>query len=152
VARIASAQAGILSALLRDDRLVRMSEYAHGGGAAAYAPLELLADLRAGIFSELAAGRDIDVFRRSLQRSYVQVLNLKLNPPAPTPGAVPTFQAAPTGPQLSAELSDVRAAARADLKALDGQLQAALSRSSGTTRAHLDDLRARIAKALDTGR
>ncbi|HSW28092.1 MAG TPA: zinc-dependent metalloprotease [Longimicrobiales bacterium] len=152
VARISSAQAGILAALLRDDRLVRMSEYAHGGGAAAYAPLELMADLRAGIFSELAAGRDIDVFRRSLQRSYVQALNLKLNPPPANPNATPTFQAAPTGPQLSAELSDVRAAARADLKALDGQLQAALSRTSGTNRAHLDDLRARIAQALDTGR
>jgi hypothetical protein len=149
VQRISSAQTGILSSLLRDERLIRMSEYAQGGGPVAYTPLELMADLRAGIFSELAAGQQIDVYRRALQRAWVEALNLKLNPPAPAAGAAAPQFGQPATPQLDPKLSDVRAAARADLRALDGQIQAAIPRTSGMTRAHLEDLRVRIGKALN---
>jgi hypothetical protein len=149
VQRISSAQSGILSSLLRNDRLMRMSEYAaEVGSGQAYTPLELLADVRGGLFAELAAGRTIDVYRRALQRSYVDMLNEKINPPPPNPNAQ-RFSFGPQRPTLDPELSDIYASVRAELKALDAQIAAALPRTSGLTRAHLDDLRHRIAEALD---
>ena len=151
VQRIVSAQAGVLNSLLRNDRLMRMSEYAQDAGAKnGYTPLELLADVRAGLFSELAGGRNIDVYRRALQRAYVDLLDLKINPPPPNPNAAGRggFGAAQR-PQLDPQLSDIYAAVRADLKALDAQIQQAMPRMSGMNRAHLDDLRHRIAEALN---
>jgi hypothetical protein len=150
VQRIVSAQAGVLNSLLRDDRLMRMSEYAEEMGTGkGYTPLELLADVRAGIFSELAGGRSIDVYRRSLQRAYVDLLDRKINPPPPNPNAAARAFGGAQRPQLDPKLSDIYASVRADLKALDAQIQSAMPRTSGMTRAHLDDLRHRIAKALN---
>ena len=150
VQRISAAQSGILSSLLRDDRLMRMSEYAQEVGSGnGYTPLELLADIRAGLFSELTQGRSIDVYRRALQRAYVDMLDEKINPPPPNPNAPARGAFGPQRPRLDPKLSDIYASARADLKALDQQIQAAMPRTSGMTRAHLDDLRARIAEALE---
>jgi hypothetical protein len=148
VQRISSAQSGILSSLLRNDRLMRMSEYAQGAGQGGYGPLELLADVRGGIFSELDGGRAVDVYRRALQRAYVDMLDEKINPPPPRPAAAGRGFGAPQRPQLDPELSDINAAARADLRALDAQIRNAAARTSGITRAHLEDLRHRIAEAL----
>ncbi|MCG6958256.1 MAG: zinc-dependent metalloprotease [Gemmatimonadetes bacterium] len=151
VQRIESAQAGVLNSLLRNDRLMRMSEYAQDAGARnGYTPLELLADVRAGMFSELARGRNIDVYRRALQRAYVDLLDSKINPPPPNPNAAGRGGfGGQQRPQLDPKLSDIYAAVRADLKALDAQIQQAMPRMSGMNRAHLDDLRHRIDEALN---
>jgi len=150
VQRISAAQSGILTSLLRNDRLMRMSEYAQEVGSGnGYTPLELLADVRAGLFSELAQGRAIDVYRRALQRAYVDMLDEKINPPPPSANGAARIPFGPQRPQLDPKLSDIYASARADLKALDQQIQAAMPRTSGMTRAHLEDLRARIAEALE---
>jgi hypothetical protein len=150
VARISSAQSSLLNAVLRDDRLMRMSEWAQGARAGtAYTPMELLSDLRGGIFGELAAGRDIDVYRRALQRAYVQALDRKINlPPATATAAGQARGAASTRPVLAAELSDIHAVVRAELTALDRQIQAATGGATGIKRAHLEDLHHRIDKAL----
>ena len=152
VARIVTAQSGILNSLLQNGRLVRMSEYAAeakpGDG---YGPDELLADVRRGLFSELARGQDIDVYRRALQRSYVENLDNKLNPPAPAAGAAGRGGVggrAGGPPQLDATLTDLHAVGRAELQALDAQLRAAAGKGDRMTRAHVADLRHRIAEAL----
>ena len=151
VERISAAQSSILTSLLRNDRLMRMSEYAQELGAdKGYTPLELLADVRAGLFGELATGRTIDVYRRALQRAYVDMLDQKINPPPPNPNAARFGPGGPQRPSLDPALSDIYASVRAELKALDAQIAAALPRtSSGLTRAHLDDLRHRISDALE---
>jgi hypothetical protein len=149
VQRISAAQSSILGSLLRNDRLMRMSEYAQEiGGTEGYMPLDLLADVRGGLFGELAGGGTIDVYRRALQRAYVDMLDEKINPPPPNPNA-PRLNFGPQRPSLGSELSDIYASVRAELKALDAQIAAALPRTSGMTRAHLDDLRHRIAEALE---
>jgi len=40
-------------------------------GPKAYTVTEMLHDLQSGIFSELATGKPIDVYRRNLQKAYV---------------------------------------------------------------------------------
>lgn len=149
VQRISSAQSGILNSLLRNDRLIRMSEYAQGAGQNGYSPLELLSDLRGGLFGDLIGGQSVDVYRRALQRAYVELLDEKINPPPPNAAAAAAARAfGNQRPQLDPELSDIYPAVRAELRALDAALQSAASRTSGMNRAHLDDLRHRIADAL----
>lgn len=151
VARITSAQGSILTSVLRDDRLLRLSEHAHGARpGTAYTPAELLGDLRAGIFSELAENREIDVYRRTLQRMYVEALDAKINPPPPASEATQPARRATSGPpQLDAELSDIHAVVRAELVALGDDVRHAADRASGLKKAHLEDLLHRIETALE---
>jgi len=149
VARISSAQAAILRSLLQDDRLDRMSEYAQDAPSGyAYTPLQLLSDVRAGLFSELGSIAPIDVYRRALQRAYVDDLVQKLQPPPPENTSIRPPQPS-SGPHLDPRLSDIRAVARADLSALDRQIDKAMLLAREMKRAHLEDLRQRIADALD---
>ena len=51
-------------------------------GTRAYSPAEFLASVRKGIWKELDAPQvKIDAYRRGLQRSYLTLVNNKLNPP-----------------------------------------------------------------------
>jgi membrane-bound inhibitor of C-type lysozyme len=102
----------------------------------------LLADIQTGLFSELSTdGPRVDPLRRSLQQAYVDHLI----------DVIAESNAAPAGEQADqpAALSiDTRAAARVSL----GQLKARLDDVAPTvadpaTRAHLEDLRARISAA-----
>ncbi|MGH7553970.1 MAG: zinc-dependent metalloprotease, partial [Longimicrobiales bacterium] len=154
VARIVNAQNGILNALLQNARLNRLSEYEHGTAATnSYGILELFRDVRTGLFSELRAPQDIDVYRRALQRAYVENMNQKLNPPAPAAAAPGGGGGGGGGgrgggAQLDPKLTDIQAAARAELKELDAMIRIVVPNTSGMTRAHLEDLRHRIDEAL----
>jgi hypothetical protein len=151
VARITSAQGSILNSVLQNARLLRLSEHAQGARpGTAYTPAELLRDVRSGIFSELPANREIDVYRRTLQRMYIAALDTKINPPPPPSGGTQPARRAPSGPpQLSVELSDIHAVVRAELMALGDDIQHAAEGASGLKKAHLDDLLHRIEKALE---
>ena len=153
VQRISSAQSAILSSLLQNARLVRMQEYAASAKAGdAYTIPDLLTDVRHGLFSEEASGGTVDIYRRALQRVYVENLNAKLNPP-PANAAAAGGRGGGGGrggaAQLDPKLSDLYPAVRAELKALDGDLKAAEGKTKdGMTKAHIADLRHRIADAL----
>src|SRR5690606_36054100 len=72
--RVGRAQARVLSNLMGDARLSRMTEFEAlaGSPTAVYTAAELLTDLRRGIWSELREGSvAIDAFRRNLQRAYL---------------------------------------------------------------------------------
>lgn len=152
VARITSGQGRILNSILRDDRLIRLSEHAHGvRSGSTYTPMELLSDIRSGLFSELASNREIDVYRRTLQRMYVEALDTKINPEPPAAGAAQSAGRAPTRPQLDPELSDIYAVVRAELRALGDDIRQAAAGASGLKKAHLEDLLYRIETALEGG-
>jgi hypothetical protein len=153
VARIVNAQNGILNSLLQNNRLVRLSEYEAGvPRGQGYPMLELLRDVRSGLFTELRAQREIDVYRRALQRAYVENLNDKINPPPPAApaggGGGGGGGGRGGGAGLDPKLTDIQAAVRFELKELDGLIQAVVPNTSGITRAHLEDLRHRIDEAL----
>jgi hypothetical protein len=133
--RIESSQSRILNSLLSTARVLRLVEQEAVDGAAAYAALDFLADVRKGVWSEIYAApgspaRPIDAYRRNLQRAYVETLGNRVN-----------------GPQ--AQSDDVRAFFRGELKALDGDLERAQSGDHAATRMHIYDVRAMIARALD---
>jgi uncharacterized protein DUF4953 len=149
-----NAQSAVLNSLLQNARLIRLSEYdAVAKAGDGYSLPELLSDVRHGLFSELSRGEKIDVYRRALQRAYVENLNTKLNPPPATATAAGGRGGGGGGraggpPQLDPKLSDLNAAARADLRELDAELKAAAGKGDRMTQAHIADLRHRIADAL----
>jgi hypothetical protein len=131
--RVEASQSRVLNALLSSARVSRLVEQEALDGAAAYAPLDFLGDVRKGVFSELYAGpgqyaQPIDAYRRNLQRAYVETLSSRIN-----------------GAQSQSD--DVRAFFRGELKALDTMLTAG-SRDRETA-LHMEDMRLQIARALD---
>ena len=151
VARIHAAQASILNALLQNARLLRVADMAGTAKAGdAYALVDLFADVRSGLFSELASGATIDSYRRALQRAYVENLRDKINPPpaaAAAAGGRGGGGGAPAAATLDPKVSDLYPAVRAELRALDAQLKGAKG-GDRTNTAHIEDLRHRIAEAL----
>ena len=153
VARINSAQRGILSTLMSDDRMARLVEYEALPGATSTYPLgEYLGDLRSGIWSELRSSSvRIDAYRRGLQRSYVELVAAKLAAPAPSTPRVSS--SAQTGQAITAPSrgsTDVKAMLRMELRTLDRDLAAAQGKAADAmTRAHLAEARWQIERALD---
>jgi hypothetical protein len=133
VARMNTAQERILNSLLNNARFDRLVEQEAIDGMAAYKPADFMSDVRRGIWSELegAGPIKIDVYRRNLQNSYIDLLSNKLNV---RPAVADDYRVL-----IKAELRDLSAAiATASARAGDRQ-----------TRAHLADARDQIAKALD---
>jgi hypothetical protein len=132
LARIRTAQTSLLNALLQPSRLDRLVEQAAVDPKTSYTPLELLSDLRAGIWSELATPvRPIDVYRRNVQRAYLDTIDNRLNGTA----------------QVSDE---VRALLKGELRTIDKQIATVLaSVTDVASRRHLQDVRDTIAETLD---
>jgi hypothetical protein len=132
VARVNAAQERVLNSLLTNARFDRLVEQSAIDGSAAYRPGDFMADVRKGIWREIEGGPvQIDVYRRNLQNSYIDLLSQKLNG---RPAVGDEYRA-----MIKAELRDLSAAlAAATPRAVDRE-----------TRAHLADARDQIAKALD---
>ncbi len=132
VARIGSAQASLLRQLVSDSRIRRMAEQTSREPRNSYSPRAFLNDLRDGIWAELKTEPvAIDLYRRNLQRAHLEMMTNEVN--------------------RDATNSDLPALARAELRALMAQVDAALKTSQviETTRIYLDDVKARITQALE---
>jgi len=141
VDRLRGIQVGVVRGLLDPGRLHRLVEREAIDGGEAY-PLEAyMDDLRGYVFAEMDAARPtIGTQRRHLQRGYVETLeSLLTTDERPMPSAF-------TSVDLSQ--SDVRAAARRQLKAVRDAARSARG-ADAATRAHLDDLADRIDETLD---
>jgi Met-zincin len=145
--RIGNSQAAVLAAVVSNDRLARMIELdALPNGADRYTLPTMLTDLRRGLWSEIYAGKPIDAYRRRLQRTHLEAMASKINPPAPNP-ALAAFGITQLSPRT---LADFRGLLRAEMTDLSRELATASARTSDrTTRAHLDDARDQIRKMLD---
>jgi hypothetical protein len=152
VNRIRQAQMGVLNSLLSPVRLNRLVEYEALAGprGESYNVAEFLADLRSGIWGELTQGNPrVDVYRRTLQRAYLEAAERAINPPTPPPSATPAQQAAAT----AARLSDARALLRGELAEIRRLAQTAANRTNDPlSRLHLRDIDMEIARILDPGR
>ena len=150
--RINAAQASVLNQLFNDRKLERVIEFdaLATNRAEAYPLTDLLSDVRSGIWGELGNARVvIDPFRRELQRSWLAAARGKINPVAPQlpPGLPPQF-AAQFAPARTT--SDIRAAFRGELRAVDAELARALPKAGDSiTRAHIQDARDQIKDILE---
>ncbi|SEW18081.1 protein of unknown function [Chitinophaga sp. YR573] len=114
----------------------------------AYQATALLNDFKKGIFSELALHQPIDVYRRNLQKSYVQHLADLMSAPDQGNNSIMLIM---TGQQpADATKTDVSSIARAQLVALRTEIRAATAgMTDNMSRYHLSDLTERINHTLD---
>ncbi len=144
IERVRNAQRSVLNNELSPARLARLVEQ-ESVDQKGYAPTEFLADVRNGVFAELSgtAPVKINAYRRNLQRSYLEVVNNRLNAPATAAPSIPGYTPPPT-------TQDVRPFFRGELKSLSTAVTAALARATDReTRLHLEDVKDQIAKILD---
>ncbi|WP_431211671.1 zinc-dependent metalloprotease [Puia sp. P3] len=147
--QVSTVQANVLKGLLSSTRLFRMSTCVSRYGSAAYGVDELMSDAKKGVWGELAAAGAIDVYRRNLQKVYVDaVISLVNATPAPVPAGLPPGLLALVGGDI--RNTDVPSVARAQLVELRAEILAAVPRETDKlSKYHLQDLAERIKEALN---
>lgn len=151
VDRIRRMQSGSLNGILDFARLARVIDNAAKNGKSAYTIDELFADLNQGIWSELASGANIDVYRRNLQRAYIERLEFLMTQDQNLPTGIPAeYAASYLGTRINAAQSDIRPIARLNLTNLQKDIKKAIPRYNNTIiKAHLIDALARIDAILN---
>lgn len=150
---VARLQGSTLSRLLSNNTLSKLVAAEATDGATAYKISDLFTDLNAAVFTELKTNAAIDVYRRNLQKAYVERL-IAVVKPAPASAAAAAAQGgrgagASTG--LSASQSDVMSVVKGQLRELNKTLKtSANAQSDSLSKYHLVDLTDRIDAALDS--
>ena len=148
VDNIKSMQEATLNSLLAGDRIVRLLETGKEGN---YTVDELMTDLRASIWSELKSQKPIDIYRRNLQKVFVERVATLLSPKDPaTLSYVPPGQARGfTTRRIDLKTTDLPSIARGQMEALLSEIKAAISSAPDKmSRYHLEDVANRIDSAL----
>ena len=140
--RVLKGQTFLLTSLLSERRIKRMAEQATREPSDAYTPVQLVDDLTNGVFGELKDSTvETDLYRRNLQRTYVEKLVAAVQDETPT--------------------TDLPAIARGALVKILRDLLPLVSEPNGrsgsqigrmqdeATTLHLADLKARISQALE---
>ena len=129
--RILDSQRVLLQRLINETRVKWLAEQVAANPNGAYSPIDLLTDLRNGIWSVLKAEvPDVDLYQRNLQRAHAEILIGEVNKDRPD--------------------SDLPALARGELKALLAEIDMCKDKKvNPASRLYLDDIRARIAQALE---
>lgn len=132
--RIMAGQRATLMQLLSDARIKRMAEIeiSHGHEMDVYAVSQMLEDVRRGVWSELEDSRpDIDLYRRNLQRAWLEVIQNRLD-----------------SNNLSGE---TRAQLRGNLRTVQSQIERRLPGTVNlSTRVHLEDMLNEIEAVFST--
>ena len=147
--QVSTVQTNTLKSLLSAARLYRLSVCTERFGNSVYGVDELLADTRKGVWSELATGAPIDIYRRNLQKQYIQALIalITAEAPPPPPANLPRGLVVFTG---DIRYTDVPSVARAQLVELRGEIGAALLKEADKmSKYHLQDVQERIRQALN---
>ena len=150
VEAVKSMQDATLSSLLAGDRMVRLLETS-ATSKDNYSVDELISDLNKGIFSELKGASSIDMYRRNIQKIYVDKLIELLKPGTASVRAVPvgvTYGFSTRRVNLAQ--TDLPSIARGQLNALKNELKMSSARMSDRmSKYHVQDLTSRIGLALD---
>jgi hypothetical protein len=140
-----SLQERTLNNLLDFGRFARMMENEELNDDA-YTPIEMMQDLRNGLFSELRSGKEISRPRRNLQRTYVTRMHeMMTEEQTPLPARYRSYV---SRSNIEVENSDIRPLVRAELTNLRRSLRNSRSRDR-MTRYHVQDLIERIDNILD---
>lgn len=145
---IGNIQESMLNRILSTRNLGKIIDSEAKLGSKAYTILELFSDLKKGIWSELSTKKSIDVYRRNLQKSYVNILSNLLNPPKNQGSQLSVL--IQVGLSVPGSDNDIRSVVRGHLTNLRNEIRAATSAIPGEmSRYHLQDVSVRIDNALN---
>jgi hypothetical protein len=140
-------QTNHLDNLLSPARLARLME--NEAQKVNYTALDMVRQLQRGIWSEAYTGQPIGIYRRNLQKAYLDRANFLLNvnlAPQPQAGQ---GEGGPSRSQVNVSQSDIRSVVRGELVKLQKQLKSASGRNTNDlTKYHLQDALVRIDNIL----
>jgi hypothetical protein len=148
VERVRAMQVRTLNNMLSLGKMARLLENEAMYGNEAYKLVDMMNDLRRGIWSELRSGRTIDTYRRNLQKAYVDRLEFIMN--AENQRKLPDFGGYQKSTAVNTSQSDLRSIARAELNTLRNASLNAVGRTSDRmSKYHLQDIAKRIEMILE---
>ncbi len=147
--RIRNAQTSLIGTMLQPAKLNTLVEYETLTDGDTYTLPEYLGEMHDALWGELGNRRvDINIYRRNLQRAFLDRVDAELNPTAKQleqEAAIARF--APRPPRWG---NDVRAIFKAELHQIDREAARAQSRAANEiTRVHLADIRSEIQRILN---
>jgi hypothetical protein len=150
VEAIKSMQDATLNSLLAGDRMVRLMETS-SISKDNYSVDELMTDLKKGIFSELKNKNSIDIYRRNIQKLYVDKMIELLNPGEASVRAVPVGVTYGFNTRkVNLAQTDLPSISRGQLNSLKTELKLSTDRMTDRiSRYHVLDLIYRIEEGLD---
>ncbi len=147
VERMRRLQVGVVNRVLDPGRMQRLIEASARNDQDHYDLGEMLADLRNAVWSELRGGESIGVYRRNLQRGYLERLQFLMTEEAPR---ITNPFAAAFLTSVDVSQSDIRPFVRGELETLRAEIRRALRRRPDrVTRLHLQDALIRVDRILD---
>lgn len=149
IERIRGLQVQTLNRVLKTGRLTRMIENETLNGNKAYTLLQMMGDLRKGIWSEVYANKTIDPYRRNLQRAHLDRLDFLLNK-AKDQKAAKSDRGYFKQTAVTINQSDIKPVVRGELKRLQRDIKRSIPSARNTiTRYHLQDAVDRIDTILN---
>lgn len=140
-------QVTVLNNVLDPSRIARLIEY-DIRGEDTYSPFEFLDELRGTIWSELSDNSAISVYRRNLQRAYIERMEYLMTEELPNISA--QFRRFLGMTSVNVSQSDIRPMVREQLETLQSDISSAQNRiSDRATRVHLADAEQRIENILN---
>jgi hypothetical protein len=148
VERIRRLQVGVVNRILDFARLQRLIESEAKLGNQAYSLGDMFLDLHNAIWTELSSSSPIDVYRRNLQRGYIERMEyLMTQEPQPIPAQFRRFI---ERTEVDVSQSDIRPYVRGELIGLQKEIMSVIGRiKDEPTRLHLQDILERIQKILN---
>ncbi|RZS92169.1 zinc-dependent metalloprotease [Aquimarina brevivitae] len=148
VERIRKIQERTLNNLLDEGRMARLIENEALNQEEAYTLLDMMSELRQGVWSELRTGKSIDVYRRNLQRAYIERMeHLMTKEQSKIPENIRRFV---KRTEVNVSQSDIRAVVRAELSTLQRAINNAIGRTRDSmSRYHLRDASERFDMILN---
>jgi hypothetical protein len=148
VERIRAIQVRTLNNILSLGKMARMIENETANGKDAYSLLNLMDDLRNGIWSELQTGKAIDTYRRNLQKAHMDRLAYLMT--AKDQKKIPDSGGYRKSTAVTTSQSDIRSLARAELKRIQRNARNAIAKTSDRmSRYHLEDIAQRVDHILN---
>jgi len=143
--RIRSTQSRTLNSLLDFGKMARLIENEAINGKNAYSLIEMMTDLRKGIFNEVYKNKTIDVYRRNLQLAYLDRISyLMSNEQGSTPSWARNYVTS-----VKVSQSDIRTVAGNQLIELRKDLKKYKNKSDEMSSMHIEMVKNKITNILN---
>jgi len=142
IERVRTMQERALNNIMDFGRMARLMENEEIDNRDAYSLLDMMTDLRKGIWSEVYSGRNIDRYRRNLQRAYIERMEYMMNEEQ---DEIPArWRNWISRSNVDVSQSDIRPVVRGELTSLQRQLRNSANSGNTLTRYHKQDILKRI--------